>query len=401
MLSLKTGSSANRSFPIQTLAIHPDHLLRTEIMRKLRDRWLPLSPAGWHNVVAGYIRERQYEMALETFERMELQHIPVQDWLFRLLVYNIIDAGEFDEALRLMRSRVEAGHNISPNLWFLALDLASAALHGPLTTYIWNEQVELGYINPSHGVCDNVLIIASRTGNIKLATAVLGLLAQRTANFKSSDYETVIEAYIAANDMEYALRVLCMMGATVVGAHESSVRSILSHWITTDSNPRDIWATLKKLKEEEKLEIPFAAANGVIELCALQSDADTSLELYREFHTVCTTGVETSTFNHLIDLCRRTKKREMGAFFIKEMIRMRLLPSRKTYENLVMFCLDSGYYEDAYKYLLEMNGSGFGLTQGVKKSISEKCSGLTDEHAIALKNHSAVSGPVSRRIRWG
>lgn len=370
-------------------------------MRKLRDRWLPLSPAGWHNVVTGYIRERQYEMALETFERMELQNIPIHDWLFRLLVYNLLDAGEFDEVLRLIRSRVEAGHSIAPNLWFLALDLASSSLHVDLTTYIWNEQVDLGYINPSHGVCDNVLIIAARTGNTKLATSVLGLLSQRNADFKSSDYEAVTEAYITVGDIDSALRIICIMGRSVGGAHESSVRSILSHWVTTDANPRDIWATLKRLKEEEKLEIPFAAANGVIELCAIQNDTKISFELYREFHTVCTSGVETSTFNHLIDLCRRTRDLELGSFLIQDMIRMKLLPERKTYENLILFCLDGGYYDNAYKYLLEMNGSGFGLTQSVKDYIYKKCNGLTDSNALALKNHSAVSGPVSRRIRWG
>ena len=90
----------------------------------------------------------------------------------------------------------------------------------------------------------------------------------------------------------------------------------------------------------------------------------------------------------------------MGTFFIEEMIRMKFLPNRDTYESLVMFCLDCGYYEEAFKYLIEMNGSGFGLTEVAKEYIHEKCAGLTDSNAQALKNHAAVSRPMSR-IRWG
>ena len=45
--------------------MHPDYLLRHQILQTLRDRWLSLSPAGWHYVVAGLLREHQFELALD------------------------------------------------------------------------------------------------------------------------------------------------------------------------------------------------------------------------------------------------------------------------------------------------------------------------------------------------
>ncbi|KAK2871597.1 hypothetical protein FQN49_003029 [Arthroderma sp. PD_2] len=381
---------------LKALAVHPDYLVRYEVICKLRDRWLPLSPAGWHNVVTGYIREGQFEMALETLEHMKLQHVPVQDWLTSLLIYNLIEHGEFDEVLQLLRSKVETGQTLSPNIWHHVLDVASAAMHHGLTEFIWKQHVELGYINPPYGICNNVLAISARTGNTELATSVFKLLGSRSAAITLNDYEALIDTYVEAHDIDSAIRLLCTMSDSSIGLQEGSTRTLLSHLIMAKVEPTTVWETFKRLQKEEGLQLPLPVVNVALELCAHLRQTEVALDFYRELHTICTSGAATSTFNILFMACRRAKDKNSTGFFVQEMIQMKVLPDRTTYENLVLLCVDLYQFEAAYKYILEMTGSGFGLLDEAKRYIRSQCSKLDDEHARELMYDAAVRRPASR-----
>ncbi|EFQ99497.1 hypothetical protein MGYG_08982 [Nannizzia gypsea CBS 118893] len=383
---------------LKALAIHPDYLLRSEIIHKLRERWLSLSPTGWHNIVAGYIREGQFEMALETLEHMKLQHVPVQGWLHSLLIYNLAEYGEFDEILHLLRSRVEAGLVLSPNLWHRLLDISSAAMHPELTQYIWEQQVELGHLNPPYGICDNVLAISARTGNSRLAASVFKVLGNRNGVLTLNDYESLVDTYVEANDIESAIRILCSMDSSSIGVKTGSTRSLLSHLIMAKSKPTEIWNTFKRLKKEEDLVFPLPLLNVALELCAHLGKAKTAWDLYRELHTLCSSAVETSTFNILFKACRGSNDADLAGYFVQEMIQMKILPDRKTYENLVLLCVELSRFETAHKYLLEMSGSGFELSRPAKEDIRAKCDGQEDPHAFKLIHDSAVRKPASRGI---
>ena len=63
------------TFRIKALAVHPDYELRENVLRQLRDRWMPLTPDGWHSVVAGLTREHQFELALDHIANMEKNHV--------------------------------------------------------------------------------------------------------------------------------------------------------------------------------------------------------------------------------------------------------------------------------------------------------------------------------------
>ncbi|KAK2745716.1 hypothetical protein FQN57_003613 [Myotisia sp. PD_48] len=384
---------------LRVLAIHPDYLLRQEILEKFKDAWVSVTPSGWNDIVLGQIREGQLEMALQTLEHMNLQQIKVEEWLYSILLYNLVDYGQFDEILNVVQAKVEAGQNLSPNLWHHILDTSSADMHEELTQFIWNEHVVPGYLNPPYGVCSNVLAICSRTGNTKLATSVFKILGDRGATFALDDYEALIDTYVTAGDIDSAFRVLCTISqATSVGVYETSTRSLLSHFLTHGTDPMTVWETLQRLQREEKLDIPRPAANVVLEVCAHQGRAEAASKIYREFHTVCSAGAATSTFNHLIDACRKPKDATLAAFFVQEMVMMKHLPNRETYENLILLCVDTMQYEAACDYLLEMTGSGFALQEATKQYIRDTCGEMPDDkHAKLLRYDAAVRQPISRK----
>lgn len=362
----------------------------------MRDRWLSLSPAGWHNLVTGLLRERQYEMALEKLEAMEIQGITVRHWLYALVVYNLADAGEFSEVLHLMETRVPTGVRFSTNLWFLMLDKASNAMHKDLTTYIWKQQVLRGYLIPSYGVCSNVLAICARTGDTELAVSVFDVLEQRKTTYTLNDYESLLETYVTAGDIETALRVLCTMEQTNVGVQDASTRGLLSALILSETAPQDIWQMLKRLHTEEKRTVPVAAANLVIELCGHRGGVEEALKIYREVHTTCSSTATATTFNYLFGLCRKDGRADMASFFLEEMRVLKILPTQETYKSVILFCVDMKLFEEARQYLVEMTESGFRLEGTAKEYIREKCAESDDKHAAYLQYDAAVRKPISR-----
>ena len=111
--------------------MHPSYTFRGEVLYELlHQRWFTLSSDGWHDLVAGLIKDRQIEMALDKLDQMHGENIRIQPWLHDMMVYNLCEAEEFDEALKIMKQRTSSGEMmISATLWYSLLDTASRALH--------------------------------------------------------------------------------------------------------------------------------------------------------------------------------------------------------------------------------------------------------------------------------
>jgi hypothetical protein len=67
---------------LEVLAVHPDYLLRDEILEYMKSRWFNLSDRARNFVVAGMLRDRHFEHALMTLEEMVRNKARVESWLF-------------------------------------------------------------------------------------------------------------------------------------------------------------------------------------------------------------------------------------------------------------------------------------------------------------------------------
>lgn len=115
---------------LKVLAIHPDYILRAEVLKRMKERWFTVTAEGSHNVIIGLLRDRQYEMALERLEKMQNEGARVQPWLYDIFIYLFCEAEELDEALRILQYRVEHGDtDISANAWYYMLDACSSNYH--------------------------------------------------------------------------------------------------------------------------------------------------------------------------------------------------------------------------------------------------------------------------------
>ncbi|KAJ5175894.1 uncharacterized protein N7482_001771 [Penicillium canariense] len=379
---------------LQALAVHPDFALRQEVLQKLRDRWLSLSPDGWHFVVAGLLREHQFEMVLEQVALMARKDIHVEDWLHSSIIYYLCDMDELDEVLRLMQIRVNQGHDMTPQLWTHVLHTAIEAQHYKTTRFVWWRMAELDYLHlPSHW-CSNVLRLAASMSDIDLAKSVLRYLARNTLSPTPQDYEQLIITHVGVGDLPAAFGVLSTMHESGHRIDQTSTKPILAYMIQSKLDRREAWQILKRLRNENQ-SIPLASVGVIAELCEhdAQNDpsvVDDAVGFYNELHTVCPQGADRPVYNTLIRMCRTAGKRDAGIFLVKEMATLNVIPDAATFETIILMCLDAGNYKSALMYLVDLSKRQETVSAKAKEEIRSICSQSVSEYALRLQYHPSI-----------
>ncbi|KAL9579661.1 MAG: hypothetical protein Q9212_004975 [Teloschistes hypoglaucus] len=394
---LLSNTNAQHGSPAEVLSIHPDYLLRKHVLEEVRQRWFNLSDEGWQDVIVGLLRDKQLEVAIETLQNVQQEGIRIQPWLYDLVLFNLCEGGEYDEALSMLRFRIDSGEQvISGNVWHHVLDSASRAFHHEATLYAWRKRVETSYLNPSSGVCLNVLDTAARHGDSRLATDVIRVLGNRSQRLQRYHYEALIESYLPS-DLQTAFTVLTLMASSRIRPTESSTRAIFLHLQQSSDLPKSAIAILRDLKQQQRL-IPVEAVNVIIESYIYHEQFDTALETYKMLHTLCPSGAVTGTFNTLFRGCRSRK--EIAMFLASEMVAMKVPPNALTYDRLVLVCVEASSTQedltDAWRYVEEMRGGGWWLRLGTAKALAKKACALGDERIWNLQGDPNEDGGLDK-----
>ncbi|OQE31407.1 hypothetical protein PENSTE_c001G08470 [Penicillium steckii] len=386
---------------LQALAVHPDYLLRQKVLDQLRDRWLPLSPAGWHFVVAGLMRENQFEKALEQLEAMERKGILVERWLHSLIVYIMCDHKEFEEVYSLVRRRVEQGHELTHQVWSHVLCKASEGRHWELTHYIWERRVNLGYLHPSEDTCSRTLYVAAKFGDPELGRAVFHYLRKTGHQPRSEDHDRLIIAFVtsgAEGDLAAALEELCTMHEAGLEPRNSTMRLLYEYIVQSQIDPWDVWEMLKQLSSNKR-SVPISVIEVIVKAWKHLAQelpvvvTNNALQLYRELYTVCPGGATLAVYNILINICRRANRINDGMYLLKEMSSLGVLPNNETFEFAIRMCLDAGSFKSAWMYLQDMEQRGFSLSPRTQSYIQEVCKKSVDPFAIRFRYHPGAQAP--------
>lgn len=163
-------------------------------------QWMSLTPSMEHFVTAGYIREGQLELALQSIEKMHRQKSPIGQWLYGAMIYSLCEVEDFDAVLRLLYFAEDERVDVPTYTLHHVLDRASECLNLDLTKRIWHAMVKRTYINPSTGICHNVLLTAARAGDMALAESVFKVLSHRQSKPSDLEYDLLEETYVKAGD---------------------------------------------------------------------------------------------------------------------------------------------------------------------------------------------------------
>ncbi|KAL8712006.1 MAG: hypothetical protein Q9220_003702 [cf. Caloplaca sp. 1 TL-2023] len=388
---------------IRVLAVHPDYLLRRQILDELRQRWFALSNDGWHDLLAGLLRDKQLELAIETLRDIRQEGIRIQPWLYDSVIFMLCEAEEFDEALSILQFRVDNGDQlISGTIWYHFLDSASRAFHHTATVYAWRKRVGKECLNPSLGICLNVLNTAARHNNILLATDAIRVLANRNQTPQLYHYEALIESYLPSN-LRGAFIILVFLTSSGISVTESSTRAIFVELCKDHRLPKTALSILHDLREQQR-PIPVEAVNVILESYIYHGNFDAALETYKSLHTICPSGPLTGTYNVMLRGCRSRK--ETAMFLASEMVAMKVLPNALTYDRLILICLqevsDRNNVGDAWRYFEEMQEAGWWPRPGTAVALARKLSALNDERIWRLQGdglgESGISISVLRKM---
>jgi pentatricopeptide repeat protein len=348
------------------------------------------------------MRENQFEKGLEQLEAMERKNIPIENWLHSLIIYILCDHKEFEEISRLVRRRLEQGHEMTPQLLSHLLDKAGEARHHELSHYIWERKVNLGYVHPSMDTCTRTLNTAARHRDPQLAQAVFHYLGKAGLQPKPDNHNQVIKSHLTKGSPDNLLAVfkeLCTMHEAGLKPQNSTMRQLCQHFITWRIDCWEAWQMLKRLKDTRR-SIPMDAIELILQ--AWKNDAkhnpsvaDDALQLYREIYTVYPDGANLSIFNSFINICQRAQRVDLGMYMLKEMASSGIIPSGKTFELVIRMCLDAGSFKSAWMYLQDMQEREFPLTPKTQELIQEICLKSVDPYALRLRYHPSAQLPVS------
>lgn len=261
--------------------------------------------------------------------------------------------------------------------------------------------MEIGYLNPSDGMCTNVLNTSARHQDPNLATDVVRVLAGRTSKLDIHHYEALIAAYIGSLDLKSALQILSIMKKTGIEPTDGTTRSIYSHISTAERLPSDAFNMLQNLQKEGQT-IPTAAVNVVIEASVSQGYLQVAVKQYKALHTICPSGPNTATFNILLQGCAKTfGNKDLAMFLASEMAALGIRPNVMTYDRLVLVCLMEDDYEDAFRYMGEMKRTfeKGELRIGTLHALVRRCVAAGDERAWSLLNELESRGHSRGKLR--
>lgn len=333
--------------------MHPDYLLRNKTVERMQAIWNPPSFDGHVSIAVGYLRDGQYEMALDKLEELHKTGIAIPIWLYDIYIYTLGEIGVHEEALMIMQHRMQrSSASIPHNIWYFLLETFSrdGFYHG--IKYLWNRVVVSGKVAPSDGATTNILNTASRNADADLAMQVVKYLSNRGVKLGMHHFEALLEIQAGNNDLERAFSTMCLMSKADLHPDRSSARSILAHLQSSPEQIDEALAMLHTLKKS--FDVPIAAFNVVLEATLLHRNFKVGLDLYRSVHQVCVGGPNLETFGLLLQHCTLHKTMR---FLLAEMDQFSIEPNEAVYDRIIFISTLNPNYEPAFRYLEQMKSS--------------------------------------------
>ncbi|KAF2713210.1 hypothetical protein K504DRAFT_350411, partial [Pleomassaria siparia CBS 279.74] len=379
---------------LEALAVHPDYLLRAEVLEYMRERWYNLTDRGHNMVVAGYLRERNFEQALEKIADMISKRVVVEPWLWDKTMWLLLDYGEIEEAYQTLLTRQSYGAGkLSNALWSYFMDCAASVHNYDAVNTIWQSQVIPGYVKIGTAACLNILTLAGRKGDVKLATDVFRVLSDRDNLFDVHTYEGLMEAYLTASDLSSALSVVIIMHESGLKVTSDNLSPIYFFMTMGPDYTRPMEAfKLLQMFESQGRKIPVAAVNSCLQASVHLENLEEAIEIYKVLHTVVKTGPNTATFNILLQGCHKAGRKELAMFLASEMTQLGLQPDKLTYDRLAITCMYVGDLQDAMLYYEEMTSQNFVMRRGTFDFLIRMGVKEGDSRTPAVLRHMIEAG---------
>lgn len=335
---------------LDVLAVHPDYVLRNEVLREMRQAWHAPSSSGQVSIVVGLLRDGQHEMALEKLEELDSSGVPIPFWLYDIFIFAFGELGIHDETLMILQRRLrDPEASVPHNIWFFLLDVFAQGAYYEGISYVWNRMVLSGRLVPSDGTAIHVLDTAARHGNASLAMQVIEMLLSRGRRLAMHHFEPLLEIQAATGDLRKAFTTICIMAKAGLQPDLSSTRAVFQQLQDSTSRTREAITILQDLKYDHH--VPIAAFNTVLQAKLLQDGQLAGLDLYRALGGMCSDAPDLETFKLLLERC--TLHKTLG-FIRAEMEVFDVRPDEALFNRMILISTLNSNYEPAFRFLNKM-----------------------------------------------
>lgn len=385
----------------------------------MKKSWFTLTHEDTQHVIAGLVRDKQLELALEHFRSMQNEQQPPSMWLIHLLIHASLSINAWPEVEELLDCRLSfftATNPVPSALWSAILTTAARARYHPLVSLVWNHSVATSYLNPATGTCSLVLESCALAGDHALASDVFRALGERSASISPWHYESLLEAYLSADDVVSALTVLSIMQKSSRPPADSTARPLYLH---LRNNTTSVFRAHDFLKEkaDSGAPLPLCAANALLEAHADAADVSAALELYKTLPSLAAGRPTTHTFNALLRACAPHGRKDAAMFLAAEMQALDVAPDAATFDSLVLTCINGqsnshsddvdADWEDAWRYFEEMRAAGWWPRKATVAALARGCVNRGDSRIWLFLDLCEESGALDvlglRRVverRW-
>ena len=372
----------------------------------MESSWITLSDADHHHIVAGLLKDLQFELAWDQLGIMQTKGFYPQPWLLNLFLYTLSSISAWPEVTVILNTLPpEPRFKLPAMLWSHLLHTATREHYQPLVSMIWNRAVNTGYINPPSGLCTTILESCAANGDTFTAADVFRLLGQRSSMLQSWHYESLLEAYLVSGDIEGVLSSTQIMTKAGFPLNEENTRSLYTY---LQENPEKISHTLDiifSMSSSTRDPVSLVFINTILEALLAHGKLTTALDIFHKLDEYTPEPATAATFNILLQGCAQVAQKDTAMSLAQKMRQYDIAPTALTYDRLILVCLSTkkqGDLEDAWRYYEEAMAVGkshratsdgsWGLRRGTIRLLAENFVLHRDHRAFDLLNQCIVGG---------
>ncbi len=337
-------------------------------------------PEGRAHVALGLLRDQQHELAYDKLKEMIRDRIPFPPWVYDIFICAFTQLGFVDEAFSILQSQRELAddkHTVSLNVLYFLLDECSRARHQVKDEICVDR--DGGHQNPESSGRHHPQRLEHflpprryRVGHSGYPTPL-----SRGVKLGSYHFEALIDCYAVAEDLENALRVLCIMSSCRSTSDISTTRSIYSLLRHSPGRADAAIDALFDLRRNH--EIPISAFNVVIEALCARGDTEKAVALYQQVRQLCRSGPNAATFRLLLSGHPRS---EAAGFLLAEMEVFSIKLDLAMHDDVVCsYALDEnssleaafGALRDLENEILHTGDTGVWLSKHTILALAERC----------------------------
>ncbi|KAF7546576.1 hypothetical protein G7Z17_g8329 [Cylindrodendrum hubeiense] len=378
---------------LEALTVHPDYIMRQEVIDIMTKYWHEITMSAKQNIAIGMLRDGQHELALAKLTELHEGGEHIDLWVYDIFIVEFGSMGFLDEMLQLLRQRkyAKGTDDAFRSLLLHALDVFSQAYHQAGTKFVWEYVVSQPLLNPSNAIIENILGTAARHADTTLATEALGILSSR-GRVPDHQYEALVDAFAAAEDMAGTLGVLAIMERNGASVQPGTTRRIYQ---AMKNNPWLITEASTALEEMRKNGlVPLEAIGVTIEAMAQVRGSEAAMPLYHE--TFALSGKRPG-YGFLKELILNGTNgetlwalaKDYGVMVPKD--RQLQEEDMKLYDRMIPACAQAGDFDRAFEYaerVMEAETSQAGASEEEHQSawlLHPWVQPLVD-HAVAAKD---------------